>query len=306
MRILIVGLGSIGRKHLSILEQMKGLQLGVLRSSFKIQNFNRSYTEFYTVEDALNFEPDGAIICTPTSMHIEGALPFLQRGIKVLIEKPVADSTENLVKLLPYEHLIKVAYCFRFLNTYEFLKSEFTNNIPFKVSFKRSYYLPHWHPNSDYRMEYVAQKSLGGGVLRTLSHEIDLAVNWFGEVRSVQGLIDQIGFLEMDTDDFAFFSLKMKNDTRVNFELDLYSPQNINQGEAFTREGKYAWNLNQVIFSSYDQEIHEVVFNRKENTLNKMYELQLQDFLSFIQRRNSNACNLKEAIISMNIIESIK
>ena len=205
----------------------------------------------------------------------------------------------------PYSRWVKVAYCLRFLDIYEFLKNEFLLNVPFKISFKRSFYLPKWHPNADYRKEYVARKDLGGGVLRTFSHEIDLVINWFGNPTSVTGLTDKIGFLEMNTDDFAFFSLKMDNGLRVNYEMDLYSPQNINQGEAFTAKGKYTWNMDQVTYCSYEEEQEEVLFKSDSNALNNMYDKQLRDFISFINNYESRACSLEQATKSIEIIEAI-
>jgi hypothetical protein len=64
----------------------------------------------------------------------------------------------------------------RFYPVNPFLKQLFKDEIPFKVGFKRSFYLPKWHPYADYRKEYTALKTLGGGVIRTLSHEIDLSL----------------------------------------------------------------------------------------------------------------------------------
>lgn len=305
MKVLIVGLGSIGRRHMGILQSFGNIDLAALRSGSKQQNSSESCLELFSVSEALKFAPDGVIVCNPTSLHINAALPFLKEGIKVFIEKPISDSSENLNILKPYRHLIKVAYCLRFLDTYEFLKREFEVNPPFKISFKRSFYLPHWHPNSDYRQEYVARKDLGGGVLRTFSHEIDLAVYWFGIPNSVIGVTDKIGFLDIDTDDFAFFTLKMESGVRLNYELDLYSPLNINQGEAFTIKGKYTWDTNKVSFATYEGQDVKVLYESSEDSLNKMYEKQLKDFLNFINNEESRACSLDQAAKSIEIIESI-
>lgn len=305
MKVLIIGLGSIGRRHMGILQSFGDIELAALRSSDKRHNNSDDYLEFFSVSEALNFAPDGVIVCNPTSLHINAALPFLEESIKVLIEKPISDSSENLNVLKPYSHLVRVAYCLRFLDTYEFLKKEFEVTPPFKISFKRSFYLPHWHPTSDYRKGYVARKDLGGGVLRTLSHEIDLAIYWFGSPSSVIGITDKIGFLDINTDDFAFFTLKMENGVRLNYELDLYSPQNINLGEAFTAKGKYTWGVNKVSFAAYEDQDEKVLYISGEDGLNKMYEKQLIDFLTFINNEESQACSLEQASKSIEIIESI-
>ena len=305
MKILIVGLGSIGRRHFNILNTFNDIELAALRTKKGTLKDSPEIREFYSIEDALAFKPDGVIICNPTSLHVESSLPFLKQGAKVLIEKPISNSSNGLEKLEPFAPLLKVAYCLRYLDIYEFLKQEFLNNVPFKISFKRSFYLPLWHPSSDYRQEYVAKKELGGGVLRTLSHEIDLAISWLGKPESVIGVSDKIGFLEIDTDDFAFFSLKMINGTRVNFELDLYSPNNVNEGEAITNTGKYMWDMNGASFKAFETKETKQIFEAPTDSLNKMYIKQLEDFRVFIKTGVSKACDFSQGLESIKVIERL-
>lgn len=305
MKILVVGLGSIGRRHFNILNTFNDIELASLRTRTRMLNDTSDMLEFYSIEEALAFKPDGVIICNPTSLHVETSLPFLEQGAKVLIEKPISNTLSGLEKLEPFAPSLRVAYCLRYLDVYEFLKQEFFDDTPFKISFKRSYFLPLWHPKTDYRQEYVAKKELGGGVLRTLSHEIDLAINWLGKPESIIGVSDKIGFLEMDTDDFAFFSLKMKNGTRVNFELDLYSPYNVNEGEAITNTGKYTWDMNGVYFYAFDLKENKRIFKADKDSLNKMYLKQLEDFKVFIKSGSSKACDLSQGLESIKIIEKL-
>ena len=91
---------------------------------------------------------------------------------------------------------------------YTKIKEILEQDNPFKVGFRRSFYLPKWHPYADYTQEYTARKKLGGGVIRTLSHEIDLALHWFGQYSNAVGYAEKISHLQLDTDDSAFFSFR--------------------------------------------------------------------------------------------------
>lgn len=304
MKLLLIGLGSIGQKHLSILSEMEGLELAALRTSKGLLKKEIAITTFYTVADALAFQPDGVIIANPTALHAETALPFLEAGCKVLIEKPIDETVEKATLLRPYADLIRVAYCLRFHPLMHYLKNKFSEEPPFKVGFKRSFYLPKWHPYADYTQEYTAQKKLGGGVIRTLSHELDLAIHWFGEPETVVGVTDKVSFLSIDTDDYAFFTLKTKQQTRVNFELDFFSPVNCNTGEAFTAEGMYQWTLNEVRFMPYTATAFTTLI-AFENAVQEMYENQLNDFCSFVNGVSSANCTLEEAVILLDIIQKI-
>lgn len=286
---------------------MEHIQVAALRTSKgTLQDSDLDIIEFYSTKDALGFYPDGVIICNPTALHVESALPFLERGIKVLIEKPISHTVEEAQKLEPYKELLRIAYCLRFLPIYEKLKDIFSKEKPFKVGFKRSYYLPNWHSNADYKKEYVARKDLGGGVIRTLSHEIDLAVDWFGSPVRVDGLIDKVSYLEIDTDDYAFFSLKTTQGIRVNYELDLFSPTNINRGEAFTTAGKYSWDTENLAFQDYIGKNATELHTPNTNDLNAIYVSQLKDFITFIETGISGNATYKDALTTLEIIESIE
>jgi predicted dehydrogenase len=306
MRILIIGLGSIGYRHLSHLKEISGLEIASLRTNKGEVKKEGQIREFYALQDALDFKPDGVLISNPTALHVETALPFLKNGKKVLIEKPIDTSTQKAELLKPYESLIKVAYCMRFHPLNVFLKKTFKKELPFKVGWKRSFYLPKWHPYADYRREYTAKKSLGGGVIRTLSHEIDLSLDWFGKPKEINGVVDKVSFLDLETDDFAFFSTKSAENTRVNFELDFFSPKNIYLGEAFTKNGKYEWNLNNVSFTDYQNEEKEVVFSVPVEAGSIMYQNQMEDFCRFILEGKSMNASFEDGINVLKIIEEIE
>lgn len=305
MRILLIGLGSIGRRHLGHLERIGGLELAALRTNKGQLKKEGNISEFYNLKDAFDFKPDGVIISNPTSLHVETAIPFLKKGIKVLIEKPIDTSLQNAERLHPYKELIRVAYCMRFNPINHFLKKHFEEERPFKVSFKRSFYLPKWHPYADYRQEYTALKSLGGGVIRTLSHEIDLSLYWFGEPKEVTGVVDKVSFLELDTDDYAFFTTKSGN-TRINFELDFFSPVGVKNFEAYTPEGKYEWGVCDVFFTAYEGDTKEKIFSVSAEAYSRMYQDQMEDFCEFLSSGNSLNASFEDGINVLKIIDQIE
>lgn len=306
IKILIVGLGSIGRRHLGHLQTIDGVIPAAMRTNNGELSKDSDVTEFYDLESALNFNPDGVIVSNPTALHVETALPFLKKGIKVLIEKPIDTSFEQAEVLRPYAELIKVAYCMRFHPLSHFLKNHFTKELPFKVGFKRSFYLPKWHPYADYKKEYTAVKSLGGGVIRTLSHEIDLSLDWFGMPVQIAGSVDKVSFLELDTDDYAFFTTKSKESIRINFELDFFSPTNINEGEAFTIKGKYEWSSAGVFFTPYEGAEKKLLFSLPSEAHVQMYQSQMEDFCGFVLGKNSINASFEDGINVLKIIEKVE
>lgn len=305
MKVLIIGLGSIGRRHLAVLEAIGGIELAALRTRKGTLNQLSSVKEFDTMQEALNFKPDGVIVANPTSMHVESALPFLRAGSRVLIEKPISQKEKEANALFDYSENLRVAYCMRFLPVSNYFRTELDLDNVFKISFKRSYYLPKWHPYADYRTEYTARRALGGGVIRTLSHELDLACHWLGKPVHVTGVVDQLSHLELDVDDFAFLTMKMKNGSRANFEMDYFSPTNVNAGELFSEEGRYTWDAHSLNFMGYDS-AEEKQIMKFEDVYQQVYHDQMVDFIDFIQSGKSVNCTYQEAVAISGIIEDVE
>jgi len=305
MKILIVGLGSIGKRHAACLQEFDGIEIAVLRTAKGTLKEKSGFTEFYSLDEAMAYQPDGVIIANPTSLHVETALPFLQRGIKTLIEKPIANSSADSEELAAYQNNLLVAYCVRFLPLTNFIKEIAATEKIYKVGFKRSYYLPKWHPYADYRTEYTAKKELGGGVIRTLSHEIDLMLYLFGQPVNTTGLIDKISPLEIDTDDFAFFSCKTTSGARINFELDFFSPKNVNIGEIFTEKGKYSWDMSELLFTAYEETMPTRLYGAELFDIEKMYTNQMEDFIGFAKGNKSENATYTSAKEVLKIIEHI-
>jgi len=306
MRILIVGLGSIGKRHAACLQKMGSIEIAVLRTAKGTLKDKSEFTEFYTIDDALAYQPDGVIIANPTALHVSSALPFLKQGIKTLVEKPIADSAADAEQLEAYSNILRVAYCVRFLPLTNVIKEIAGKEKIIKLSFKRSYYLPKWHLYADYRIEYTAKKELGGGVIRTLSHEIDLMLYLFGAPVSTVGVTDKISSLEIDTDDFAFFTCKTSNAARINFELDFLSPSNVNTGELFTDKGKYSWDMSELLFTAYEETIPTKLFGKELFDIDAMYTGQTNDFIDFIQSGHSENATYADAKKVMEIIETVE
>ena len=305
MRILIIGLGSIGRRHLKVLQEIGGHQVAALRSRKGTLKENSGIVEFTSVDEALAFGPDAVIVANPTSLHVESSMPFLKAGCKLLIEKPIAHSTVEAQKIERFKDQIRVAYCLRFLPISKFVRTILEEESIFKISFKRSFYLPKWHAYADYRKEYTARKDLGGGVIRTLSHEIDLAMHWLGKPNKTVGIVDKLSPLDINVDDIAFLSMKMNNGARVNMELDFYSPRNINQAELFTEKGKYFWDAQRLEFMGYDYSEPQVI-QKFGQVYDQMYNDQIRDFLNFVKGEESLNCSFEESVWVSDVIEEIE
>jgi predicted dehydrogenase len=96
MRIGVAGAGLIGRRHVELIESSGDCVIaGIADPSPDAKGFAQARgIAWYPDHRALldHEKPDGLIVASPNSLHLEMALDSLARGIAVLVEKPVTDT----------------------------------------------------------------------------------------------------------------------------------------------------------------------------------------------------------------------
>lgn len=184
--ILVVGAGSIGERHISVLQALGFKNIVVLRSrNLPLRTVDSAKLVIVTsFQEAAIHNPWAAIICTPTSLHEEQTLEALHIGCHVLVEKPLAHTVSGLSGIKQVARttgrLVKAAYMLPFHPLMERVghineRAELGRLVSMFTFWGE--YLPDWHPWEDYRQSYAALPELGGGAALTLSHDIDLVMN---------------------------------------------------------------------------------------------------------------------------------
>lgn len=101
MEIGVIGAGSMGRNHVRVYSELKGVG-NVYVYDPLAQNAEKA-REYATVcssmEDLLS-KVDAVSICVPTKFHFQVAKQVIERGVNCLIEKPVTLKVEEGVELL--------------------------------------------------------------------------------------------------------------------------------------------------------------------------------------------------------------
>ncbi len=189
----MIGYGSIGRKHGKIIESF-GDHVEVLTKSHDC-----SYSRVENISELLRKDPERIIIANETAHHLSAyrEIRAINSKIPVLIEKPLFDNVTDITGDLN----TFVAYCLRFHPLVEKLKTLIGNDKIISAHYYVGQFLPSWRPDRDYRETYSAKKALGGGVMRDLSHELDLAAYFHGELEVNFVKKFKLSALEIDSDD---------------------------------------------------------------------------------------------------------
>lgn len=195
-RLLIIGQGSIGRRH-----AMVGRDLGYQTATVS-RRIGKG--DFATVADALSeFAATAVVIASATVDHMTDLRCLRECGYSgpVLVEKPLAVALSDAADL--EDDRVHVAYNLRFSSVVQRLSARLAalDEPVVAAQFLVGQYLPDWRPGQDWQNGYSADAARGGGVLRDLSHELDLALQFFGPFRRLTALGGALSDLPMTADD---------------------------------------------------------------------------------------------------------
>jgi predicted dehydrogenase len=233
MRALVVGLGSIGRRHLGNLRQVApDAEITLLRHDRSVPTpedaAKLADRIVYRLEDALEERLDCAVIASPAPFHVALATALAERGVHLLVEKPLSHRLDGVDALIDTCRrrgcVLLVGYVLRYHPSLRAAHEAIRRGAVGRVLSLRAevgQYLPDWRPASDYRQTVSARRDLGGGALLELSHEIDYARWLAGEVTSVFAYTAHASDLEIDVEDLAEIVLRFSGGAIGSIHVDM-------------------------------------------------------------------------------------
>jgi predicted dehydrogenase len=232
--ILLIGLGSIGKRHFKNLLSLGYNNITVVTSKTSLPHDLSIAKVFSSTKAALgNNHYAAAFICTPTAAHTKDLLLLLQNKVEnIYVEKPLSHSLNRLDEVFKlaafYSPNIFIGYDLRFHPALQKVKELIDQNAIGKVISANAFvgqHLPQWRPYEDYRKGMSAKKETGGGVMLDLIHEVDYLYWLFGNAASVTCNYVNTGELEIETEEAAEMLLKFSNGTLATVHLDYWQPQ---------------------------------------------------------------------------------
>ena len=329
MNILIIGLGSIGQRHLRNLKLIEpksnfyAIRSNKRKSTPLLNNFNRvlkgdikkkySLKYFNSIFEIYQnkIKIDCAFVCTPSSKHIPQVIELLKYNIHCFIEKPLGSSLNQISKL---ENLLKkkkklitmMGYQLRFNPLIEYLNKVIKKKSPIgkllSANIHHGENIKDFHPYEDYKISYTANKKLGGGVILTQIHEIDYFLHLFSnyEIKNAIFNSSKISDLDIDVEDiFSSNFVLEKNNNKIFCNI------NLNYFERPKKRKIYLiGNYGTLVACFNSQKIH-IFKNGKKKILQfnfKKNDIFIKEIKYFISKVKSNKLIPKD----LNIFNGIK
>lgn len=331
MKVLVIGLGSAGQRHIRNLRRLLGDNVCFIayrvRKLHRLFDDNLNVIEGKSVEETYNIKkfddldmalrekPDIAFITNPNSMHIACALKVAQCGVDIFMEKPVSDTMDGIKEL---EQIIKkknlvlyVGFQMRMHPCIIQLKQDIENGTIGKVvsvDCHMGELLTEMHKYEDYRFMNESKSVTGGGVILCQIHEIDYLYWIFGMPAEVYTIGNRYSDLEIDVEDAAS-SLWRYDDKKKGFSVILHqdflqSPP-IRKCRVIGTDGQIEIDLlcNQYTLFRRDNIKEE---KKYEFSRNDMFINELKIFLDYVRMRNQQTLTLEDGTGSLKIALAMK
>ncbi len=258
-KIAIIGLGSIGLRHLENItrvldERGDSYQIDLVRSGkgpALTKDHEQKVNKVYYYQDEFPDDYDVVFITNPTHLHFETVCQFVNKTKHMFIEKPVFDRTDISVDSLQLrrDSVYYVACPLRYTKVIQFIRNEINLQEVYCARVICSSYLPEWRPGQDYRNNYSAKKELGGGVSLDLIHEWDYLYYLFGFPNKVFNIKGKYSHLEINSDDLSIYIAeypKMAVEVHLDYfgrfpmrEIQLFLPHETVIGDLINSEIRF-------------------------------------------------------------------
>lgn len=315
MKFLIIGFGSIGRRHFRNLLSLGERDILFYRTqkSTLPEDELSGYTIETDLETALAHQPDVVIVANPTAFHLEVAIQAARQGCHILLEKPISHSRERIQEFVEtvdkMGSKVLVGFQFRYHPNLKKIKNLLDQDFigrPLSFSSHWGEYLPDWHPWEDYRQSYSARKDLGGGVVLTLCHGFDYLRWLFGEGEVRWSLLGYYSDLDIDAEDTAEIALEFGDRIIGSMHLNFTQIPAKHTLEIVGTEGSIQWdyfrNSVHVYKNSGSGELESLVFSTPENfDRNDLFLDEIKHFLDMIINQAEPICSLEDGIAALEL-----
>lgn len=318
MKILVIGCGSIGQRHIGNLVSIKAGRIyafDIDKQKLKeTRKISQSVVTSQKLDKLWKEDIDATFITVPTALHVPYALEAAKRGCHLFIEKPLSHNMQGLNKLLKIvtsKKLITfVGYNYRFNTCVIKIKELLKNKTIGKLIAGRIHfgsYLPERHPWEDYRSGYGAKKLLGGGViLDALSHHLNSLIFVLGRPKKVFGYVSKRSNLDIDVEDTAEVLVKFSDNVVINLHTNFVQRPYKCIYELIGDSGTILCDLTKNILKYYDVSDKKWVTFYGERDPNKVYVKEIKHFIKCIKEKIPSLIDIRIAKKELEVLMKIK
>ena len=306
MKILMIGLGSIGQRHLRNIRKLYGDEPEIL--AYRVRRLQQTFSDDMKIRDGVNLEdefnirvysdldeallerPQVAFITNITAKHMECAIRAAKAGCNLFLEKPISDSMDlisELRKVIEDKQLIVY------------------------VGYQNRLHPCTMHTSEDYSKTYMARKEMGGGPILNLQiHCLDYLQMLFGVPESVYSVAGSNSGLDIDVEDFASslysFGQNEGGILPVYAHTDFLQYPPVHKIKIVGEKGRIEADLNQAASKQIVDGLTVSENEHKDFIRNNMFIEELSEFFNCVNERKRPDSDFEQGIIGLKMALAAK
>ena len=323
MKLLIVGLGSMGKRRARL---AKGMDASIEISGVDTTESRRTEAEglgitaYASIGEAVAAEKfDAALVCTAPITHAAIISELLDAGLPVFTElNLVSDGYEENMKKAKEKGLpLFLSSTMLYRGETRYIKQQVEAfDKPVNYIYHIGQYLPDWHPWENYKNFFVGDKRTGG-VREIFGIDLPWLLDTFGPVKSLHVEKDKISQLEVDYPDSYFVTLRHENGVKGMLAVDVVSPKAVRNFECFGEELHLFWEGNPKSLYTFDHDKGEKLpvntyesfehdSRYSDNIVENAYVDELANFFAVLKGAEQPRYSFEKDLETIRLIEAIE
>ena len=322
MKLLIVGLGSMGKRRARL---ARGMDASIQISGVDTTESRRTEAEglgitaYASIGEAAADKFDAALVCTAPITHAGIISELLDAGLPVFTElNLVSDGYEENMKKAREKGLpLFLSSTMLYRGETQYIKRQVEAFAkPVNYIYHIGQYLPDWHPWENYKNFFVGDKRTGG-VREIFGIDLPWLLDTFGPVKSLHVEKDKISQLEVDYPDSYFVTLRHENGVKGMLAVDVVSPKAVRNFECFGEGLHLFWEGNPRSLYTFDHDKGEKLpvntyesfehdSRYSDNIVENAYVDELANFFAVLKGAEQPRYSFEKDLETIRLIEAIE
>ena len=233
LRLAVVGAGIMGTNHARIAKQLPGIELVAVvdrdleRASAACRG---SAAQAAQTVGEITGGIDAAVVAVPTQFHLDAAIPLIERGVHLLIEKPIAPTVADAQAIIDAAEKAGVVLAIGHIERFNAAVAELPHFIDQPIHIEAS------------RLGSYSSRVLDGVIFDLMIHDIDIVLSLLGdaEVAHIGGIAQAV---RSESEDIATATLRFTNGVTATLNTSRLAQQKIRMLEITQADSAIAADL---------------------------------------------------------------
>lgn len=324
MKVIVIGLGSMGKRRVRLLKNRKDVSL-IVGVDYSDERQNEAHEKlgietYDSIETALNRNSfDCAFVCTAPLSHSSIINTCLKYKLHVFSEiNLVSDGYEENIKLARDNNLtLFLSSTFLYRKETSYIKNRISQiNNPIRYIYHIGQYLPDWHPWESLKSFFVSDRRTNG-CREIMAIELPWIIDSFGEIGAIGSSHSTISSLNLSYDDNFVINIKHKNGNEGTIFVDVVSRMPVRNFELYSDQIYISWDGTPYGLKDYNLEekklkqisLYESVEHQNDyqsSIIENAYASEIEEFLSVIKNNQKQLYGFEKDLNVLRILDEIE